>query len=150
MCIRDRRSSIGKRAIGRVRLGLTRTRLLRSPRLARVRPPSKKSGRYRYCVKRSRGRVTAVFGRRGRVELVTTTARGHGNRRVRPGRSARSLRAYPRRRRLARGLFRASPRGARVIGVRKGKVRFVGVASKRVLRKPNRPVLRRYLRRAGL
>jgi len=69
---------------------------------------------------------------------------------VRPGRSARRLRALPRRRRIARGLFRVSPRGRRVVGVRKGKVRFVAVASKRVLRRQNRRVLQRYLRRAGL
>jgi len=145
-----RRSGIGPRNIGRVRLGLTRARLRRSPRLARVSPLSRKRSRYRYCVKRSRGRVSAVFGRRSRVELVTSTAKGHGNRRVRPGRSARRLRALPRRRRIARGLFRVSPRGRRVVGVRKGKVRFVAVASKRVLRRQNRRVLQRYLRRAGL
>jgi len=73
-----------------------------------------------------------------------------GDRRVRPGRSARSLRAYPRRQRLARGLFRVAPRSRRIVGVRKGRVRFVAVASQRLLRSQNRRVLRGYLRRAGL
>ena len=79
--------------------------------------------------------VTAVFSsrsRRGRVRLVTTTARGHGNRRVRVGStSARFRRAYPRRRRVARGIFRASPRSPRLFGVRRGKVSFIAVRTQR-------------------
>jgi hypothetical protein len=82
------------------------------------------------------------------VALVTTTARVHGNRGVRPGASVRALRrAYSRRRALGRGLYRANRRSPRVIGVRKGRVRFVAVASRSLLR--NRRALRRYLRLAG-
>jgi hypothetical protein len=140
----SRRLPIGRRNIGRVRVGYTRRRLLR----LRVQPVRRTRRSYRYCVKRSKGRVTAVFSRRGRVVLVTTTARSHGNRRVRPGRSARSLRAYPRRRAFGRGLFRANPRSRRLIGVRRGRVRFIAVANRRLLRRPR--TLRRYLRLAGV
>ena len=145
-----RRSPVGRRNIGRVRLGISRKRLLLSPRLARVRPVTTSRKRYRYCVRGSRRRVTAVFGRRGKAELITTNATGHGNRGVRPGRSARRLRrAYPNRRRIGRGLYRLGKRSRRLVGVRKGKVRFVAVASKRVLLKRNRKALRTYVRRAG-
>ena len=99
-----RRSPIGPRNIGRVRLGYSRARLLR----LRVKPIRRTRRSFRYCVKGSRGRVTAVFGRRGRVVLVATTAPAHGNRGVRPGGRARRLRAaYPRHRPLGRGLHRS-------------------------------------------
>ncbi len=68
-----RRSPIGPRNIGRIRLGHTRARLLRLP----VRPPRRTRRSLRYCVRRSRGRVTAVFSsraRRARAKLVVTTA----------------------------------------------------------------------------
>jgi hypothetical protein len=140
-----RRSPIGPRNIGRIRLGLTRARLRRLP----VRPVRITRRSYRYCVKRSSGRVTAVFSRRGRVALVTTTARVHGNRRLRPGSTRRALRrAYSRRRAIAPGLYRANPRSRRLIGVRKGRVRFFAVASRRLLPNPRR--LARHVRLAGL
>jgi hypothetical protein len=140
-----RRSPIGPRNIGRIRLGLTRARLRRLP----VRPVRITRRSYRYCVKRSSGRVTAVFSRRGRVALVTTTARAHGNRRLRPGSTRRALRrAYSRRRAIAPRLYRASPRSRRLIGVRKGRVRFFAVASRQLLRNPRR--LARHVRLAGL
>jgi ABC-2 type transport system ATP-binding protein len=142
------RSPIGPRNIGRVRLGYTRSRLLRIP----VRPVRRTSRTYRYCVKGRSGAVTAVFSsrsRRGRVSLVTTTARGHGNRNVRvSSRASRFRRAYPRRRAVGRGLFRASPRSPRLIGVRGGRVTFIGVVNGSLLRHPQS--LRRYLRLAGV
>jgi LVIVD repeat len=140
-----RRSPIGPRNIGRIRLGLTRARLRRLS----VRPVRITRRSYRYCVKRSSGRVAAVFSRRGRAALVTTTARVHGNRRLRPGSTRRALRrAYLRRRAIAPGLYRASPRSKRVIGVRRGRVRFFAVASRGLLRNPRR--LARHVRLAGL
>ncbi len=140
-----RRSPIGPRNIGRVRIGFTRARLRRVP----VRPARTTRRSFRYCVKRSSGRVTAVFSRRGRVALVATTARAHGNRRLRPGSRARALRrAYPRRRAVARGVYRLNTRNPRLIGVRKGRVRFFAVASRKLLR--NRRALTRHLRLAGL
>jgi hypothetical protein len=93
--------------------------------------------------------VSAALSRRGRVALVATTAPGYGNRRLRPGSGLGRLRsAYPRRRALGRGLFRASPRSLLLIGVRRGRVRYIAVGSARLLR--NRSALRRYLRLAGL
>jgi hypothetical protein len=144
----SRRSPIGPRNIGRVRLGRTRRELLRIP----VLPTRRTRYTYRWCVKRSSGRVTAVFSsrsRRGRALLLTTTARAHGNRLLRPGSSAGRLsRAYPNRRRVGPGLYRARRGSPRLIGLRRGRVRFFAVAHRRLLRDPR--ALRRYLRRAGL
>ena len=83
------------------------------------------------------------------MELVATTARGHGNRRVRVLSRTRAFRrAYPRRRRVARGIYRASPGSPRLFGVRRGRVRYIAVANRRLLRRP--AALRRALRRAGV
>ena len=140
-----RRSPIGPRNIGRVRLGYTRARLRSLP----VQPVRITGRSFRYCVKRSSGRVAAVFSRRGRAALVVTTARVHGNRGIRPGSSASALsRAYSRRRSLGRGIYRANPHSPRLIGVRKGKVRFFAVANRKLLR--NRRALARHLRLAGV
>ena len=139
-----RRSPIGPRNIGRIRIGYTRARLGRLP----VQPVRKTRRSYRYCVKASSGRVTAVFSRRGRVALVTTTARAHGNRGVRPGASAGTVRrAYSRRVAVGRGLYRANRRSPRLIGVRNGRVRFVAVAGRSLVRSGRE--LRRHLRLAG-
>jgi hypothetical protein len=116
------RTRVGRKGIGRARLGQTRRRMLR-----RVRAVPLRRGRrvVRWCVSRSRGRVSAVFSRpgpRGRARLVVSTASRH---------------------------LRRPPRGGRrIFGVRRGRVRFVGVADRRLL--ANRRQLRRYLRRAGL
>ena len=142
-----RRSPIGPRNIGRIRLGFTRSRLTR-----RIRPSRRGRLVTRWCVKRSRGRVSAVFAKRSsrsRAVLVVTTAAGHGNRRVRVGSSARTLRrAYRRLRRVSRGVYRANPSSPRLFGVRRGRVRFIAVAGKRLLR--SRRSLRRTIARAGL
>jgi hypothetical protein len=140
-----RRSPIGPRNIGRVRLGYTRNRLLALP----VKPVERTRRSFRYCVKGSPGRVSAVFGRRGRVTLVTTNAPVHGNRRVRPGTPARAFRrTFSRRRAIRPGLFRANRRSPRLIGVGHGRVRFFAVANRRLLR--NKRALARQLRLAGL
>ena len=130
-----RRPAIGSRGVGRIRLGLTRGALAR-----RVAPAPVRRTRYaqRYCTKGGSGSVTAVFSKRapaGRVELILSTAP-----------AAAFRRAYPTRRRLAPGLFRASPRSTRVLGVSRGRIRFIAVASRRVPRSPQR--LRRDLRLA--
>jgi hypothetical protein len=57
-------------------------------------------------------------------------------------------RAYPRRRAVGRGFYRANSRSPRIIGVRKGRVRYFAVASRQLLR--NRRALARHLRLAGL
>jgi hypothetical protein len=95
-----------------------------------VAPVRRTRDTHRYCTKRGSGQVTAVFSNRsraGRVELVVSTAP-----------AAAFQRAYPTRRRMASGLFRASPNGRRLLGVRRGRVRFVAVASDRLLRSPRR------------
>ncbi len=122
-----RRPAIGSRGVGRIRLGYTRGALARRVAVAPVR---RTRDAYRYCTKRRSGSVAAVFSRRsrsGRVELILSTARAPAFRR-----------AYPNRRRIAPGLFRASPDSRRLLGVRRGRVRFVALASDRVLRSPRR------------
>lgn len=144
----SRRSPIGPRNIGRIRLGRTRRRLLQ----LRVEPLRRTRRSYRYCVKGRSGQVTAVLSSgsaRGRVRLVTTTAHGHGNRRVRSS-SRRFFAAYPRGRRIGRGLYRANPRSPRLFGIRRGRVRFIAVADRRLLAPGKRRALRRYLAYAGL
>ena len=119
--------------IGDIRLGMTPDEL----RGGRVKPLLTRRGVFRWCVDGTRGSVDAVVDR-GAVRLVTSTARTTLPR----GRSLAN------RRRIARGLFRAAPRSRRVIGLRKGRVSFAGVAERPLLR--NVRVLRRLLRRAGL
>lgn len=144
-----RRSPIGPRNVGRVRLGFTRQRALR-----RIGPQPVARGRfvYRWCVRGSTGRLTAVFSspkRKGRVRLVATTAPRHRSRTVGRGVGVgRLARRFPKSSRLAPGLLRAGPRSARIFGTRRGKVVFVAVADRRLLRAPR--VLRRCVRRAGL
>ncbi len=143
-----RRSPIGSRNIGRIRLGYTRRAILRRVRIA---PVSRARHTYGYCIRDRTGRVTAVFSdpsARGRVELVTTTALGHGNRRVRVRTGMAAFRrAYPNRRRVSPGLFRAGPGSPRLFGVRQGRVRFIAVTSSELLKNPQK--LRRGLRRAA-
>jgi hypothetical protein len=118
-----------------VRLGYTRRGLAR--RLP-VSPARRTANSYRYCTKRNSGSVTAVFSKRSRssrVELVLSGA---------PSKAFH--RAYPTRRRIARGLFRASPRSRRLLGVRGDRIRFIAVAGERALR--NRARLLRDLKLA--
>ncbi len=130
-----RTARAGVRNVGRIRLRYTRRQLLR--RVAPA-PRHRRRRSYVYCVKGGRRRVSAVFSsrsRRGRVELVATTAPGHRARRVRPGSRLRSFRAaYPRRRRVARGVYRAAPHSRHVVVVRRGRVRMLAVASPRLKR----------------
>ena len=125
-----RRSPIGPRNIGRVGLGRTASRLRRLPGL---RGRTRRS--VRFCVKGGGGAVSAALSRAGRSRLLVTTAPGHGNRGVRTGsRFATLARAYPRRRRLGPALYRAGPRSTRLIGVRSGRVRFLAVADRALVR----------------
>jgi len=143
------RSPVGRRSIGRFSLGVTRRRLLASPRLASVSARSRTSRRYRYCVKKSKGLVTAAFGKGTKVELLLATPAKYGNRGVRPGATLRT--AKRRFRGLTRvkgtGVYRLSRHSLRLVGVRKARVRYVGVASKRVLASPR--LLRAYVKRAS-
>lgn len=138
-----RRSAIGVANIGRIRLGYRRQMLL--DRVS-VRPARRTARVFGYCTSGGAGQVAAVFSSRSaraRVELVVSTARGHGNRRVRPGSRRRALaRAYPNRVRIGRGLVRASRRSRMVFGLGRGRVRFVGVAGDRVLSRGPRRLAR--------
>jgi lysophospholipase L1-like esterase len=133
-----RRATLGRNGLGRIRLGFTRARLL----LVRVDPVTRTPDSFRYCTKGGSGPVTAVFSSRGtsgRVELVVTGSPRHVSRRVHRGSSAAALeRAYPHRRRIAGGLFRASRRSQRIFGVARGRVTVAGVASEGLLRHPRR------------
>jgi len=138
---RARRTSLAGVRIGRRRRALEKS--IKSPILRKRRRST------RWCVKNRRGHVTAAFTRRQKVGLVLSTARGHGTKGVWTGRKASRLRrAFRHRRRLARGLYRAGPRSRLVIGTRRGKIAFVAVASRGVLKKTR--TLRGYLRLAGV
>ena len=141
------RARIGRGRIGRVRLGYTRERLLRLP----VRTPTQTPRSFRYCVKDAPGYTAAVFSSPsadGRARLLLTTVRGHGNRRARVGsRATRFRRKYSRRVRVARGLYRGSPRGSRIFGLSGGRVQFIALATPAVA--GDRKALRRYLRLGG-
>jgi hypothetical protein len=126
-------AKVRRDGIGDVRLGKTPRQL----RDGKVPPRSTRRNVFRYCVDGARGRITAVVDK-GQVRLVTST--------VDAGRPA--LKAFPRRRRLLSGVFRASPTSSRVLGVRKGRVTYVGVTRPSVVRTPR--VLRALLRRIGL
>ena len=144
----SRRSPIGPRNIGRVRLGRTRAALRR----LRVKTSQRTRFSYRYCVKDRSGRVTAVFSsraRRARTRLIVTTARGHGNGGVRVrSRASAFRRAYPGRVRIRKGVYRASRGSTRLVGIRRGRVRFIAVATRSLL--SDRATLRRALGRAGV
>jgi hypothetical protein len=135
-----RTARFGSRGVTGVKLGLSRSRLL-----LRLPEPRKRTARsWRWCVEGG-GRVVAAFTKGGRVALVGTTGARHRHRRIRPGSSARLVRrTFPRRVVLTRRLVRAGPHSGRLFGVRRGKVRYIAVASRRVSK------LRRYLRLAGL
>ncbi len=137
---------VGRRGINRVRLGHTRRQTLRR---LRARPVHRTRRSYSWCVAGSTGRVSAVFGTKKRVQLVVTTSPAHRMRRVRVGVRARAFRrAFPRHRRVARGIHRLSPNAVRVVGLRAGRVRFLAVSNNRLLRRPR--VLRRHVRPADV
>jgi hypothetical protein len=142
-------SSIGPRRIGRIGLGVTRKRLLTAARLATVTPPAATSNRARYCVKGSKGHVIAVFGKGSAAQLVVATAGRYGNRGVRPGtRLATARRRFRGLREVTPTVYRLSRHSRRIVGIRKGRVRYVGVAGARALGR--RSYLRTYVKRAGL
>ncbi|CAA9479160.1 MAG: hypothetical protein AVDCRST_MAG85-550 [uncultured Solirubrobacteraceae bacterium] len=99
----------------------------------------------RFCVFGG-GRVTAALDRRGRAELVGTTARGHRIRGIGPGTSTQAFRRrFAERRRVARGVFRS---GRVLVHVRRRRVTWVAVVSPTI--SANRARLRTAIRNAGL
>ena len=147
------RASVGRRGLGRLRLGSTRTTTRKRAGL-----PLGRVGRrtrvYRYCVKgrqNRRARAIAAFDRRGKMRLVATTARGHRVRKIGPGSSTRSLRRRfgSRLRSLGRGRMLVRTRsGGIVFGTRKGRVRYVAAVGRSLARSPR--ATRAYLKLAKL
>ena len=100
-------------------------------------------------MKGGKGTVSAAFTRRGKVALISTTAPRHGNRGVLVGSRTKAVRSkFRRRRAIAKTLFRANGRSPRLFGVRKGKVRYWAVTTRRTI--GSRRVLRAYLRYTGV
>jgi hypothetical protein len=141
----SRSAPIGRRSIGRVRLGMTRKALAR--RLPAPRRKTKHS--WRWCVKSGKGTVSAAFAKSGRVALVATTAARRGKGTVSPGTSTDRLRRlYPHRAAIGRALVRATPHSSRIFGIRGGRVRYVAVTGTHTIARPT--ALRGYLRDAGV
>ena len=98
---------------------------------------------WRWCVKGGKGTVPAAFTRKGKVALVSTTAPRHGNRGVLVGSRTKTVRSkFARRRAVSKTLFRANGRSPRLFGIRKGKVRYWAVTSRRTIarRRPSAPI----------
>ena len=135
---------VRRRSIGPLRLGLGRAKLL-----SRAGSPQRTASRaWRYCA-RPRGRAYVALSERGRARLLATTAPTRGARGVGRGTPVtRLLRAYPNARRVAAGVVAAGSRSALVFGVKRGTVRFVGVADAGLRRDARE--LARHLRLAGL
>jgi hypothetical protein len=117
---------VGSRGIATFRVGERTYRSLFRPIV--VLPLSGRRGRFVYC--NERGGHTYLLSSKGAVRLLATTgapARTHG---IGPGdRIAALARAYGQAEHVSGGLFRASPSSRVFFGVRRGRVRFVAVAS---------------------
>jgi hypothetical protein len=141
------RARFGRRGMGGLRLRNSTAQLLRRGGQPRVR--GKRA--WTWCVRGKRNRhrkVAAALTRGGEVALVGSNAKGADARRIRVGDSAERLER--RALRIGSGLFvrSAGPRARFVYGVRRGRVRFVAVATRAASK--NRGTLRRNLRLAKL
>src|SRR4051794_4481584 len=134
---------LSARGRGELRLGRGWRTLLR-----RVGQPQQRTRAWSWCVAGKRNRRAAdvgVLGRSGKVQLVGSTAFGRSADGVPVGARARRVSGL----RSAGGgvRFRRTRRGAWVFGVRGGRVRAVGVASRGLARRPKalRVAMRRVL-----
>ena len=144
---KSRLKRITRRGVAHVRLRDTAAQLLRRAGQPKVR------GNYgwSWCVRGKKNRhrkLAASLTRGGRVALVRTNAVNADAKRIRVGDLASRLSGHARS--LGGGLFvRSAGPGRRfVYGVRKGRVRFVGLATRAASK--NRATLRRYVRLAKL
>lgn len=132
--------------LGAVRLGYGSDRLLQRAGQPRVRGDRAWS----WCAQRKRNRgkkIVAVLDRRGRVALVASSAYGHPAGGIRPG--ARTSRLRGKARRFGRGVLIRRVRGGRFIYVvRRGRVRYVAVATRAAAKSPR--ALGGYLKLTGL
>ncbi len=144
---RPKGSTFARRSLGAVQVHDTWERLLR-----RAGQPDRRLGRvYTYGVagaKNAKARVRAVFTRRGRVGLVTSTSKDHRAGGLRVGDRASKVRGRTipfgpgvRARKLGRGAMY-------LYGVRSGKVAWVAVTATSVAKTP--AGAKRYLKLAGL
>lgn len=143
---RSERGTLSRRGLGRVRLGADSEALLR----AAGQPDERGARVWRWCVDgRGDDEVLAVLTPQGRVALVVSTARGHRAAGLGPGAAAERLPDDTRR--VGRGVH-ALPLGrggaSALYGVRRGRVGYAAVASRRLAASPAR--LRAYLRLAGV
>jgi hypothetical protein len=142
---KSRLKRITRRGLAHIRPRETAAQLLRRAGQPRVRG----NASWRWCLRGKINRhrkLTAALTPRGRVALAVTNAVNADAKRVRVGDRASRLRR--RARSLGRGLFvrNAGRRVRFVYGVRHGRVRFVGLATRAASK--NRATLRHYLRLA--
>ena len=145
-----RRGRFTSKGYRKVRIKANPVKLLKRAGQPEERP--KRS--YRYCVngkKNKRAEVAAVFtkGAKPRVGLVASDARTHRIGGIHPGGNAGNL--TPKAKKLGRGVFvQKAGRKNRtyVFGVKRGRIKFVGVASRNVAK--SKKNLRPYLKFAGL
>ena len=134
---------VGSRGIGRIRLGHSPARVIGRAGAA----PRRGRRALRYCV-RGGGRLVVAFARRGGARLIVTTAPRHRARGIGRGRRSDAVRrAYPGAS-ARRGVVTTGRSTRIVVGLRRGRVRFVAVADRRLVL--NRRLLAHYLRLAGL
>jgi hypothetical protein len=129
--------------LGSFRLGRTAKRLEQ----VAGRPVKVRKRARNWCVT-SGGSVRVMFDGRGRAVAVASTAKRHRVGKIARGSKLSKLRrAYPKLRRVRKGIY-VSRRGSRIVfGVRSGRVRYVAVGSKSVARSAKS--LRRHLHYAG-
>ncbi len=117
-------------------------------------PQARPKRSYRYCVKgrkNKKAELTVVFtgGAKPRAGLIASNARTHRIRGIHPGGNASRIPADAKR--LGRGVYveKARGKGRRyVFGVKRGKIKFVGVASSKVTK--SKKTLKPYLKLGGL
>jgi len=144
---KSRLKRITRRGVAHIRLRSSAVQLLRRA----GQPKARGSYGWSWCVRGKKNRhrkLAAALTKRGKVAVVATNAINADARRIRVGDDASRLRGQARP--LGRGLFvRSAGRRARfVYGVRKGRVRFVGLSTRAASK--NRATLRRYLKPANL
>jgi hypothetical protein len=135
-----RRLRVDPGGIGLVRLAL-------SSRFLRLQGATVGRRRARFCIDGG-GRMAAALDPQRRVRLVVSSGRGHSFRGVGPGTPTRRLRrVFPRRRRVAPGVYAADSARQVIFGVGARRVLWVGVAQPDVTRR--RASVRAALRVAG-
>jgi hypothetical protein len=138
----SRRAAVKKRSIAKVKLGYRSSTVASKLGL----PGKRRKGVWRYCV-RGGGKFIVVFSKRKRALFIASTARRHHRGPAHPGISLRRLKRIYRHKGLRRVRSDVRRVGPIVYGVRRKRVRYVGIASKALRR--SRRLLVRYHKRAG-